>query len=295
MLSKNDILKEIGKGICIYPLNLENIKENSLNLCVGRFAWATTSRTIYYCEKEYDRHKRFSLKKGDKYTQDVLFKRGHSAVLKWHGGEYVVFLPYSTTLVETKEVLSLNNYIGGTYHSKVGIVSKGIGHIGTMVGPNFSGDSLIAVHNVSDNIIVFHYLDTPYLSLNPTISGHTDKFSELGLHITDEQASELNQDWKKNFEEVKKRMEWSSQYDELQRDLEKRKKDRIKEYLSKKNIIVSCVIAGIALLLYYFASKADAASGKAVWADRFFNVGFSGCFVWLLSCMKDYFHKNSKR
>ena len=56
--------------------------------------------------------------------------------------------------METKEVLSLNNYIGGTYHAKVGIVSKGMGHIGTMIGPNFSGDSLIAFHNVSDDLIV---------------------------------------------------------------------------------------------------------------------------------------------
>ena len=76
MLSKNDILKELGKGICVYPLNLDNIKENSLNLCVGRFAWATISKGIYCCEQEYGKNERFSLEKSDRYTKSVFIKKG---------------------------------------------------------------------------------------------------------------------------------------------------------------------------------------------------------------------------
>lgn len=103
----------------------------------------------------------------------------------------------STILIEIEEVLAVNNNIGGTYHSKVRLVSKGLGHIGTVVGPNFSGESLLAFHNISDQLIIlkpgesfvsviFYYLKTPYTELNPTTSGYTDKFARLGLKVTEE-------------------------------------------------------------------------------------------------------------
>lgn len=35
MLSRIDIQNELGKGIKIFPINLKNFKDNSLNLCAG--------------------------------------------------------------------------------------------------------------------------------------------------------------------------------------------------------------------------------------------------------------------
>ena len=40
MLSRNDIEREIGKGINIVPLITSNIKENSINLTIGQNGWA---------------------------------------------------------------------------------------------------------------------------------------------------------------------------------------------------------------------------------------------------------------
>ena len=159
-----------------------------------------------------------------------------------------MILPLSTTLIETKEVLAVSSKIGGTYHSKVGLVSKGLGHIGTMVGPNYSGDSLIALHNISNELlvlsvgesfvsVVFHYLNTPFTYSNPTTSGHTDKFSSLGLEVSETQLAELNQDWKKKFEEVQKKMCETESFQALQGDLKEQKRKRLKHFFCKRNIL----------------------------------------------------------
>lgn len=106
--------------------------------------------------------------------------------------KFIILLLLSTTLVETNEVLAVDNHIGGCYHSKVSIVSLGVGHIGTMLGPNFSGHSLIALHNLSETPIklsinesfvslTFYYLHTPIDYPNHTINSHIDKLERLRL------------------------------------------------------------------------------------------------------------------
>lgn len=97
-------------------------------------------------------------------------------------------------MIETEDVLGVENNIGGTYHSKVGLVSQGLGHIGTMLGPNFSGHSLIAIHNVSKEVLtikvgdtfvsaVFNYLNTAIYTNNATKNGYLEKLSELGIQL----------------------------------------------------------------------------------------------------------------
>lgn len=250
MLSKTDIQKELGKGICIYPLDLKNIKENSVNLCTGDYAWSLSSGTVYYNEAEPDKNKKFSLKSGGPFSKSCKIFRCGSAVVKTEKNEkYIVLLPMSTTLIETREVLSVGNYIGGTYHSKVGLVSRGIGHIGTMVGPNFSGESLIAIHNVSKDLLVlnvgesfvsviFYYLRTKISQGNPTVSGHTDKFSEFGIILSQNESEELNADWKKQFESVKAKMCESDTYRQLQKILQEQRFRRFRQFFSKKNLSI---------------------------------------------------------
>lgn len=306
MLSKNDIQKELGKGICIYPLNLSNIKENSINLCAGEFAWATVSRDIYFCEDEYDKNKRFSLDKNGTYDQTVRITAGNSAIIEdAQKNKYIILLPLSTTLIETNEVLAVSSYIGGTYHSKVGLVAKGLGHIGTMVGPNFSGDSLIAIHNTSQKLVVlqvgdsfvsvvFHYLNTPYHYSNPTLSGHTDKFSELGLHISEAQAEVLNADWKKQFHEVCQKMCTSEEYQKLQTILTQQKKNWFQKYVNKKNIFICLTIIVILVGLLVIAFLADAITKQNVWVDRYFNVGLSGAIIAIISALLKHIKPNSE-
>lgn len=291
MLSKFDIQKELGKGICLFPLDLSNIKENSINLCAGNIAWSTSTREVFFSEEEKDKNKRFSLTQDKKYCKSCAIEKGKSAIVEGqNGAQYILILPLSTTLIETKEVLAISSNIGGTYHSKVGLVSKGLGHIGTMVGPNFSGDSLIAIHNISNDLVVlnvgesfvsvvFHYLNTPFTYSNPTTSGHTDKFSALGLDVSEAQLDELNQDWKKKFEEVQKKMCQTNEFQILQKELKAQKLKYFKKFFCKKNILIMLTTVVILGTLLALACYLDHISGQSIWVERFFTVGCSGLFV----------------
>lgn len=305
MLGKHDIIKEIGKGICIYPLNENNIKENSVNLSASEFAWSTTSGEIYEDKNEMDKNKKFSLTQDSNHDNKLIIKSRDSAVITEGINKYIILLPLSTTLIETKEVLSLSSYIGGTYHSKVGLVSKGLGHIGTMVGPNFSGDSLIAIHNISKELVVikvgetfvsvvFHYLDTPYLPINPTTSGHTDKFAELGLYVPEEQLSVLNEDWKKKFDDVSSKMCKSEEYKNFIAKAKEEKNKKIKKFFCKKNIITLFVTGIVFFGLFFIAHFVDNKAGNNYWTDRYISVGCSGVFVAIISKIISFLKNNVK-
>ncbi len=306
MLSKVDIQKELGKGICVFPLDLENIKENSINLCTGNFAWSMSTREVFFSESEKDKNRRFSLTKDSKHSNSVTIEKGKSAIVEGKdGSRYIVVLPLSTTLIETKEVLALGSNIGGTYHSKVGLVSKGLGHIGTMVGPNFSGDSLIAIHNTSNHLIVlsvgesfvsvvFYYLQTPCPDSNPTTSGHTDKFSTLGLEVSEAQLRELTQDWKKQYKEVQKRMCQSKEFRKLQEDLRSQKWKSFKKFFRIRNLIIMLVAVIMLVALYALAHYLDTKNGQTVWVERYFSVGFSGIFVAIITIIWNELKNNSQ-
>ena len=48
MLSRRDIEKELGKGINVFPLQKDNIKENSINLTASTYAWTLGTATIHW-------------------------------------------------------------------------------------------------------------------------------------------------------------------------------------------------------------------------------------------------------
>lgn len=295
MLSKIDIEKELQVGgINIFPLNLENFKENSINLCVGDYAWTLDEGCIFYddqsdkfvLEKPYEQAKKFHFSKHDSIICD-----------KSDGRKHVILLPQSTTLIQTKETIAVGSNIGGTYHSKVGLVSQGIGHIGTMLGPNFHGLSLIAIHNVSKNLIelpvgesfvsvVFHYLDTPLPKTleNPTVSGHVDKMAQWGIILSAEEERELNADWRKNLKTVREKMIDSEEYKrfEVRKKEERKRNSSIRSWLTKRNCML---IAGIALLivvLYIITTSLDAHFNTTEWSNRFWTIISSGIFVTII-------------
>lgn len=294
MLSKIDIQNEIGKNIDIYPLSLSNIKENSINLSASSYAWSLKGGELYIADSS-NTPSPFSLSKTNTHTKQIKISPRCSTVVEINTNEkYIILFPHSTTLIETVEVLSVGKNIGGTYHSKVGLVSQGIGHIGTMVGPNFSGESLIAIHNISDDLItikcgdsfvsvVFHYLDTSYEKINPTVSGHTDKFSELGIILTPEESAELNADWKKQYSEVKHKLQESDEYKELQKIITKQKRENFKKYFNKKNIILVIVLLTLIVGLGFFTHWIDVKNNNTVWGDRYWNVCLSGALVSVIS------------
>lgn len=113
VLSIVDLKKELGENIYIYPLHTESIKANSIDLHVSKFAWSLkTKKTI--------------------------------------GNEnYIIIDANDTALIYTEESIYVSHKIGGAYNSKVTLVSKGAGHIGTTLDAQYIGCSLVAIHNHS--------------------------------------------------------------------------------------------------------------------------------------------------
>lgn len=228
MLSKRDIEKELGKGINIFPVIRDNFKENSINLTVSENAWTQSSATVYWYGG-----KSFGLEDAPVKKDTLSFHRGSKCefcVRRKHGkaDKYIILLPHTTTLIETSEVIGVANYIGGALHSKVGLVAKGIGHIGTMLGPGFCGHLLVSLHNITDEIIAlkvgttfvslsFDYLTTQVARTSSTTSGHVDKFSELGIEIDEQTRNYLTADWKSNIEGIREHMCESEAYKKLQK------------------------------------------------------------------------------
>lgn len=296
MLSKIDIEKELGKGINIVPFKEENIKENSLNLTASSLAWTMNKGEVFVSntglvEKDVAHEKKYTFSKGDK------------CVISMENKNVIIILPFSTTLVQTKEVLASSNYIGGTYHSKVGLVSKGLGHIGTMLGPNFSGHSLIAVHNITafpiyievDETfvsIIFHRLDTPLNSPNATKNGHLEKFSALGIKLSTEDLNFLNEDWKSNRIIVKEKMKEDPNFIKYRQKKLKRKFENLKKYLNLSNFILLIIIVPLFIGIHFIAVYFDKKNGNNDWTDRFWNVGFSGIFIYVLSLIKTFIKTN---
>ena len=52
MLSRKDIEKEFGKELCFFPLIMENLKENSINMTISEYAWTQGRATVYWYGKD---------------------------------------------------------------------------------------------------------------------------------------------------------------------------------------------------------------------------------------------------
>lgn len=285
MLSRRDIEKELGKGINLYPLKRENIKENSINLTASDYAWTLGSATVHWLGDN-----KFTVRNTASPKRSLTLKSGKKCIFYANREKtikYILLLPHSATLIETEEVIGVANYIGGALHSKVGLVAKGIGHIGTMLGPGYCGHLMISLHNITDDVIAikvgttcvslaFDYLSTQVIRTSTTVSGHVDKFAELGLNVKEEDVSSITTDWKTNLEEIREKMIASQEYKDYRAHINKNIWQEIKKYINKRNVIaVMCVVAVFVLLLLA-AKWADTKIENPVWVDRFWNVGCSG-------------------
>lgn len=285
MLSRRDIEKELGKSINIFPVVPENFKENSINLSASENAWTMGADTVYYYGEGDVR-----LTDGTSRCATKTFTKGSNCVIKGKRKDaprYIVLLPHATTLIETVEVLGVAGNIGGALHSKVGLVSKGIGHIGTMLGPGYCGHLLIALHNITDKplaikvgstfvSLAFDYLTTQVARTSATTSGHLDKFSELGISINEETRSYLTADWKSNIDDIREKMCESDAYKNYKKHIRSNTWKEFKKYINKRNLIAILIVTVVIALLYFGAVILDNDLAQPVWVDRFWNIGFSG-------------------
>lgn len=287
MLSRRDIEKELGRGINIFPIIRDNFKENSINLTASKNAWTMGSNAVYWYGEDDVRMKEGDGRKGQK----IEFSKGDKCVLKRSRNDsknqYIILLPHDTTLIETTEVLGVANNIGGALHSKVGLVSKGIGHIGTMLGPGYCGHLLIALHNITDKPLAikvgstfvslsFDYLTTQVTRTSATTSGHLDKFPELGIKVDEGTRDYLTADWKSNIEGIREKMCESEAFKEYKKQIRKNTWKEVRKYINRRNAIAVLLGAVGIIALYIWAMNADSRLENPVWVERFWNVGFSG-------------------
>lgn len=305
MLSKYNIDRELGKGICIVPFHPTNFKENSINLTISRNAWTLGEGRYYVINRETI----VPLKPGEnapKGMQVFSLGRGDSAISNGTNKKQLIMLPHTTTIIETSEVIGVDNRIGGTLHSKVGMVAKGIGHIGTMLGPCYCGHLMISLHNITDEIVcipvgdtfvslAFYYLDHPVeTKQNSNISGHIDKLAAMGIHVDAKTTEYLTQSWKIQLDGIRGKMKEEKNFTEYQQKKKVERRKHWLQYINVRNgiivILMVAVIVGLFFLAQYLDSKATQPS--TAWIDRYWTLICSGVLLPLILKLPSLFKKN---
>ena len=303
MLSKIDIYREMGKELCLYPFIPENIKENSINVSTSEYAWTQNGGTVYwYGGIDFQT---VSIKGNPRHTHTFKPRQRSVFITKNHDGiekKYIILFPHQTTNIETLEVIGIGTKLGGAVHSKVGIVSKGIGDFGTMLGPGYCGHLLISLHNITDNIIAleigetfgsltFEYLKTPVIRESTTSSSHYDKLLELDLSLTPQDREYFKEDWKVTFKGIKEKMLVSAEYKEQKDKYPDNLKTKLKERLCLRNVILILGAIGFIVGLYFLANHLDKGSTEKWWMNLYINGILMTIIIAVIEFYKSLFKK----
>ena len=114
VFSDVDIRKALGKDIVIEPFSESSLTPIGYDFTVGEFI--------------------YSLEHGMLEPQDGIIE----------------IPPHSTIQILTKESLWVSGRVGGTFHSKVSLVSRGFSHVSTTLDPGWYGPLLITIRNNMD-------------------------------------------------------------------------------------------------------------------------------------------------
>src|SRR4028119_238093 len=137
VLSEWDIINELGRGIFIYPFKGEEESFTGCCLCLTASEYAYT----------------FNIAEPTQEPQLLL-------ITDQDDKKFIKIPSRKTAIIWTNESVFLGNYLCGSLHSKVKLVSQGLGHIGTRVNPNYGGILAIALHNLSDEDILIKVGET---------------------------------------------------------------------------------------------------------------------------------------
>lgn len=254
MFSKIDIQKSLGEDIIFFPFKEENIKENSLNLTVSKWAWTLT-------EVDQTELKKIGNGGEKKYGEKK------SCLINKDGKDCIILFPFSTTMVITNEFLAIGKSIGGTIHTRVGTAALGVGHISTMLGPSYMGRLCVPLHNptckpiylpVGDSFlsIIFYRLNSSIKESNHTSKAHIDKFSTWGITLNEKERQEICLEDLKDMEscvaEIKKSQDFISYKQEHSRMycFQRSVKERIMQ-----NKIILCIAFIVLLGLMFLLKK----------------------------------------
>ncbi|MBW4665217.1 MAG: hypothetical protein KME01_13605 [Chroococcus sp. CMT-3BRIN-NPC107] len=133
VLSEWDIVNELGRGILFYPFKG---KANSIRGCC---LCLTASKYGYTFQIDENNNQ--------KIVTPLIRTEANS------NKEYLLIPKRKTAVIWTNESILLKSYFCGSVHSKVKLVSKGIGNLGTRVNPNYGGVLAVALHNLSETDI----------------------------------------------------------------------------------------------------------------------------------------------
>lgn len=239
-LSDQDIKRELGKNILIYPFRSKNIKNASYNLTASKLAWSLQTKKSIHQKDQFDNEKPGKL----------------------------VIPPNTTVLIETLETIWVSPRICGTYHSKVALVSKGLGHIGTTLDPEYIGLSLITVHNHSDQDIeiipeqdtfvslMFFYVKTESSCSDNNSPGRPEILNNYELSSSELQW--FDESFRKYPNELRDKLRLSSEYQNL-------KKSSIHYFLGS---IVLGIISASIFFSYIICIKNEASWKSTSWYSQ---------------------------
>jgi deoxycytidine triphosphate deaminase len=223
VLSEWDIINELGRGIFIYPFKYTepNLPSQSIRGCC---LCLTASEYAY----------RFTINQQSRKKEAVLCYEQD-----FDGSNKLIRIPaQKTAILWTNESVFLGNYLCGSIHSKVKLVSQGLGHIGTRVNPNYGGILAIALHNLSEDDVLIKVGETiAYLRIHklnskssfPNNRDDSGKFNDAipeGCSPPPELQSWIDDDhnlWRKGYpEEIRKVLEASPDYKKAKDELKKK-------------------------------------------------------------------------
>jgi len=167
MLSDQNIKKVLNKNIVIHPFNEDDLTPVGYNLNPSDFVYSIKSKKL----------------------------------ISGINGSYAI-PANDTVLILTKETVWASSKIGGTFHSKVGVVSKGFGHISTTLDPNWKGPLLISLNNPmsielllptnkSFVTLIFYAVKTPAKKMHDNDPGRKDIIGNISTEML-EQEIDLN-------------------------------------------------------------------------------------------------------
>jgi deoxycytidine triphosphate deaminase len=173
LLSDRDIKQLLNQEIVIYPFNENDLTPVGYNLNPSDFVFSLQSKELLKAKNGF-----FQIK------------------------------PHHTVLILTKEAVWVSKKLAGTFHSKVGVVSTGFGHISTTLDPGWNGLLLISLNNPTDSTLLLatnqsfvtlmlYQLKTPALKKHDNLPRRADilkRISDdvLSRHINQKQREFLS-------------------------------------------------------------------------------------------------------
>ena len=184
ILNRNEIKEKLGDSIIIHPYDEKYLKGIGYNFRAGPLAWSVNSKKPL-------------------------------PVVEKDGTKFYIVSANDVALVMTREIISVDETIAGTFHSKVDKVSIGFSHVSTTLDPGWIGPLLISIANnknkdlllrIDDTFITLIFYDiksTEYTHHNP--GGRTDIIQKLGLEVTDLENKWLYKEWRTSKKGLKKK------------------------------------------------------------------------------------------